>query len=116
MKRKYTLNLGIDSLNSFYPSTKLQDDKVLPNSDSEMNTTDKLREITNFITKFKIESEAKEEALRNQIALNEKLQNEKENIAKELETSSKQNNELRKRIISYKNKCEGYEDEINNLK
>ncbi len=99
-----------------YPSSKPKDNKENVSSGPELNTNDKLREITNFIHKFKVESEAKEESLRQQIAFNEKLQREKEALAKELDDNSKQNNEFRKRIISYKNKCEGYEEEINNLK
>ncbi len=99
-----------------YPSSKPKDNQENGILGPELNTNDKLREITNFIKKFKIESEAKEEALKQQIAFNEMLQREKENLKKELEDCSKQNSEFRKRTLSYKNKCDGYEEEINNLK
>ena len=91
------------------------------NKDNALNLNtidkkDKIMEVLKQITKYRNEAENLEDKLKSQIKLSEKVELEKLTLVKELELSSNQNKELRKKVISLKNKSEGFEDELNNLR
>ena len=82
----------------------------------EVHKSDKIKEIINMISKYKADCNFMEDKLKAQISSNDKLKSENEKLIKDLETFMNHNKEMKKRIVSYKNKCEGYEEELNNIK
>ena len=97
-------------------SSKGQATNILGIGQVELDKNEKIREVINLIHKYKAQCDVNEELLKTQESLKEKLEVEMEKLKKDLDSAMNQNKELKKRVVSFRNTCDGYEELINNSK